>query len=240
MTLVHEWRAWVLDTIPMAKAPSHIALRLVVHQAKTHHMNQTPPPVPHAFLSNPHKAHFIEGRWQHSLSGESIETVNPATGKLLATLARGRTEDVDLAVAAARRAFEGPWSGFTPHQRYALMLRVCDVLDRHFDPDRSPTTLRSLGAGTVTTKSGVFTTREVEMRVRDARNYKGEGVIRFSLSDDACRRPLRIESNIPGAGRVVLKGSAPDLAARERARSLAAAVDGVQAVENQLVINAKS
>jgi hypothetical protein len=78
------------------------------------------------------------------------------------------------------------------------------VLDRHFDPDRSPTTLRSLGSGTVTTKAGVFPTREVEMRVRDARNYKGEGVIRFSLSDDACRRPIRIESSIPGAGTVVL------------------------------------
>ncbi len=41
-------------------------------------------------------------------------------------------------------------------------------------------------------------------------------------------------------GRVVLKGSAPDLASRERARSLAAAVDGVHAVDNQLVINPKS
>jgi Protein of unknown function (DUF3108). len=78
------------------------------------------------------------------------------------------------------------------------------VLDRHFDADRSPTTLRSLGAGSVTTKAGVFATREVEMRVRDARNYKGEGVIRFSIGDDACRRPIRIESTIPGAGTVVL------------------------------------
>ena len=78
------------------------------------------------------------------------------------------------------------------------------VLDRHFDPDRSPTTLRSLGAGRVTTKAGVFPTREVEMRVRDAHNYKGEGVIHFSLSDDECRRPVRIESTIPGAGTVVL------------------------------------
>ncbi|MDQ2664603.1 MAG: DUF3108 domain-containing protein [Gemmatimonadota bacterium] len=78
------------------------------------------------------------------------------------------------------------------------------VLDRHFDPERSPTTLRSLGSGSVTTSVGVFATREVEMRVRDARNYKGEGIIRFSLSDDACRRPIRIESNIPGAGSVVL------------------------------------
>jgi hypothetical protein len=49
------------------------------------------------------------------------------------------------------------------------------------------------------------------MRVRDTRNYKGEGVIRFSFSDDACRRPVRIESTIPGAGRVVmtLESAAP-------------------------------
>ncbi|MDB4899204.1 MAG: hypothetical protein JWN53_1012 [Gemmatimonadetes bacterium] len=78
------------------------------------------------------------------------------------------------------------------------------VLDRHFDPERSPTTLKSLGRDTITTPAGVFATREVEMRVRDARNYKGEGVIRFSLSDDECRRPVRIQSRIPGAGTVVL------------------------------------
>ena len=78
------------------------------------------------------------------------------------------------------------------------------VLDRHFDPDRSPTTLKSLGRGTITTPAGVFATREVEMRVRDARNYQGEGIIRFSLSDDSCRRPVRIQSRIPGAGTVVL------------------------------------
>lgn len=99
------------------------------------------------------------------------------------------------------------------------------VLDRHFDPDRNPTTLRALGSGSVTTKAGVFATREVEMRVRDARNYKGEGVIRFSLSDDACRRPIRIESNIPGAGSVVLTlaSAVPVIAACEP-RLLAARV----------------
>ena len=99
------------------------------------------------------------------------------------------------------------------------------VLDRHFDPDRSPTTLRSLGSGSVTTTAGIFVTREVEMRVRDARNYKGEGVIRFSLSDDACRRPIRIESNIPGAGSVVLTlaSAVPVIAACEP-RVLAARV----------------
>ena len=48
---------------------------------------------------------------------------------------------------------------------------------------------------------------------------------------------INVDTN---AGRVVLRGSAPDLAARERARSLAAAVEGVHTVENKLVINAKS
>jgi hypothetical protein len=56
----------------------------------------------------------------------------------------------------------------------------------------------------VATPLGTFVTREVEMRVRDARNYQGEGVIRFSFSDDSCQRPVRIESTIPEAGKVVM------------------------------------
>jgi aldehyde dehydrogenase (NAD+) len=96
------------------------------------------------FLSNSEKMHFIDGRWQPSLSGEHIQTFNPATGKLLATLARGRAEDVDIAVAAARRAFEGPWSRFTPHERNALMLHVAQLLERNFD---ELATLESLDMG---------------------------------------------------------------------------------------------
>jgi hypothetical protein len=79
------------------------------------------------------------------------------------------------------------------------------VFNRHFDPDRNPTIVRSLGAGVVHTKAGTFATREIEMRVRDARRYKGEGVIRISLSDDVCRRPVRIESRVPNAGKIVME-----------------------------------
>lgn len=78
------------------------------------------------------------------------------------------------------------------------------TMERHFDPARNPTVIRSIGRGRVETPLGTFATREVEMRVRDTRNYKGEGVIRFSFSDDACRRPVRIESTIPEAGTVVM------------------------------------
>ena len=75
---------------------------------------------------------------------------------------------------------------------------------RHFDPERSPTFVRVLGREQVDTPAGSFGTVVVEMRVRDPQHYKGEGRIRFSISDDRCRLPVRIESTIPDAGTVVL------------------------------------
>jgi hypothetical protein len=75
---------------------------------------------------------------------------------------------------------------------------------RHFDADRSPTLIRMLGREQVSTPAGSFNTLAVEMRVRDPQHYKGEGTIRFSISDDHCRIPVRIESTIPDAGTVVL------------------------------------
>lgn len=85
------------------------------------------------FLANPVKQHLIDGRWSPSLSGETFETRNPSTGQVLASLARGRTEDVDAAVSAARRAFEGPWSRLTTNQRMNVLLRAADMLERNFD-----------------------------------------------------------------------------------------------------------
>jgi hypothetical protein len=76
--------------------------------------------------------------------------------------------------------------------------------ERHFDADRSPTLVRVLGREQVDTPAGSYGTVVVEMRVRDPQHYKGEGRIRFSISDDRCRLPVRIESNIPDAGTVVL------------------------------------
>jgi hypothetical protein len=75
---------------------------------------------------------------------------------------------------------------------------------RHFDAERSPTIVRVIGREQVRTTAGVFGTVVVEMRVRDPEHYRGEGRIRFSISDDRCRIPVRIESDIPDAGTVVL------------------------------------
>lgn len=75
---------------------------------------------------------------------------------------------------------------------------------RHFDAERNPTTVRTIGRETLATGGGVFKTIVVEMRVRDPRRYKGEGVIRIHITDDRCRLPVRIESTMPVFGTTVL------------------------------------
>ncbi|MEV6217038.1 aldehyde dehydrogenase family protein [Nocardia sp. NPDC051833] len=76
---------------------------------------------------------LIGGRWVPAASGETIEVINPATGTTLGTIAASGAADVDAAVAAARAAFEGEWSRWTPHQRRALILRVHDLVLANFD-----------------------------------------------------------------------------------------------------------
>ncbi|WP_244111943.1 aldehyde dehydrogenase family protein [Burkholderia diffusa] len=76
---------------------------------------------------------LIGGQWVEPAGGERIDAINPATGEVLCHIAQGSAQDVSRAVSAARRAFEGPWSRFTPHERRKLLLRVHDVILDHFD-----------------------------------------------------------------------------------------------------------
>lgn len=86
----------------------------------------------HALDGSPRRM-LIDGDWVEARSGRSFETRNPATGDLLARVPDGDEADIDAAVAAARRAFEGPWSRFKPYERQVLLLRIADLVDRHFD-----------------------------------------------------------------------------------------------------------
>ncbi len=85
---------------------------------------------------------------------------------------------------------------FTPDTVYRF--------DRHFDAARNPTTVRVVQRETVTTGAGEFRTVLLEMRVKDPRRYKGEGVIRINVTDDACRIPVRIRSTMPVLGSAVM------------------------------------
>src|SRR5262244_3614564 len=79
------------------------------------------------------KRMLINGEWVRAASGKTFESRNPATGDLLATVAEGDKEDIDRAVAAARAAFEGPWSKFKPYERQALLLKIADLVEKHYD-----------------------------------------------------------------------------------------------------------
>jgi len=76
---------------------------------------------------------LIGGQWVDALSGKAFDTLNPATGAVIARIAEGDSRDVDLAVAAARRALEGPWGRFTPFERQELILRFCDLIEANWE-----------------------------------------------------------------------------------------------------------
>jgi aldehyde dehydrogenase (NAD+) len=86
-----------------------------------------------ALLSGRELGHFIDGEWHTPVNGQRLSTYNPATGAVLTTLARGDADDIEAAVASARRAFAGPWSGFKPVDRQTLLNRVYDLVDQHYE-----------------------------------------------------------------------------------------------------------
>jgi aldehyde dehydrogenase (NAD+) len=87
----------------------------------------------HPFLDGKPKRMLVGGQWVESLSGRTFDSINPATGQVIAQLAEGGEADIDRAVEAARAAFEGPWSRLKPFDRQALMLAIADAVERHFD-----------------------------------------------------------------------------------------------------------
>ncbi|KGJ03064.1 aldehyde dehydrogenase family protein (plasmid) [Paracoccus versutus] len=78
------------------------------------------------------KRNLIDGQWVEAQSGRTLESLNPTTGKLLARISEADAGDVDVAVRAARRAFEAPtWSGISPHLRTRMLLEMAEAIDRH-------------------------------------------------------------------------------------------------------------
>ena len=75
---------------------------------------------------------FIDGKWCQSASGKSFETVDPSTNEVICRVAEGDAADVELAVAAARRAFDsGPWSRMSASERGRLIYKLADLIESH-------------------------------------------------------------------------------------------------------------
>ncbi|QEL14452.1 aldehyde dehydrogenase family protein [Limnoglobus roseus] len=74
---------------------------------------------------------LIGGKWVESASGKTFATQNPATGQTICQVAEGDKTDVDLAVKAARKAYEGPWGRMTGAERGRLLNKLADAIDKN-------------------------------------------------------------------------------------------------------------
>ncbi len=108
---------------------------------------------------------FVDGNFHAPVAGATLETINPATGQRLASIAACDEHDVDKAVASGRRAFEsGSWSLRAPKDRKVVMQRFADLLDANAE------------------ELALLETLEVGKPIRDTRNIdvqKSANMIRW-------------------------------------------------------------
>jgi gamma-glutamyl-gamma-aminobutyraldehyde dehydrogenase len=75
---------------------------------------------------------FIGGKWSEASSGAVMDVISPIDGKRLTTIADAGAADVDLAVKAARAAFDkGSWSNAAPAERKKVLLKIADLIEKH-------------------------------------------------------------------------------------------------------------
>jgi gamma-glutamyl-gamma-aminobutyraldehyde dehydrogenase len=81
---------------------------------------------------SPHGGIYIDGAFRRARSGQTFPSINPATEAVVADVAAGDAQDVDDAVASARRVFEdGAWSRAAPADRKAVLLRLVALMREH-------------------------------------------------------------------------------------------------------------
>lgn len=97
-----------------------------------YHELSTMSPTVRAFLDKP-KQLFIGGEFVASTGSETIESEDPGLGTVLAEVPAASRADVDAAVDAARRAFEGAWSAMVPAGRAACLFKMADLIHENLD-----------------------------------------------------------------------------------------------------------
>jgi aldehyde dehydrogenase (NAD+) len=145
-------------------------------------VSQAIPITRHPYADGSYKKMLIDGQWVDAASGKKFETHNPATGELLATVAEGDAEDINRAVAAARRAFEGPWSKVKPFERQNLLLKLADLVEKNFEELSQLDTL-DMGAP-------ISRTRANKLRVL--------GMLRYYAGQATALHGETIENSLPG------------------------------------------
>lgn len=120
-----------------------------------------------AFATSGPKKLYIDGVWVEPKDGKYLDSIDPMTEQPLAKIAVAGPEDIDAAVAAARRAFSSPaWASMSPYDRSRLLLRIADLLEANVE---EMATLESVDMG----GSIGLTTWMVEHSVEVLRHYAG-------------------------------------------------------------------
>ena len=92
-------------------------------------MTSTTAPDPNAPIA--HTKLLIDGEWVDAADGAQYEVLNPATGEVVTRVAEAGPEDVERAVAAARKAFNGAWSFMSPLERSKRIWRLAELIEEN-------------------------------------------------------------------------------------------------------------
>jgi len=76
---------------------------------------------------------FINNEFVKGVDGKTFETINPTNEKPICSVHEATEKDVDIAVSAARKAFEGPWRKETPENRGRLLVKLADLFEKNLD-----------------------------------------------------------------------------------------------------------
>ena len=76
---------------------------------------------------------FINNEFVKGVDGRTFEVINPSTEEVITSVHEASEKDVDIAVAAARKAFEGPWRKETPENRGKLLVKLADLFEKNLD-----------------------------------------------------------------------------------------------------------
>jgi aldehyde dehydrogenase (NAD+) len=161
---------------------------------------------------------FVDGNWVESAARETFTSINPANREPLVEVPRGKEQDVDLAVGAARRAFEAPeWSEILPAERGRILWRLAEKIRSRAD---ELSRLETLDSGKPLAQAKV----DVEVAARYCEYYAGVAdkilgetiPVRPDILDYTLREPLGVSAHIVPWNyplQIATRGVAPALAA---------------------------
>ncbi|MEW1976235.1 5-carboxymethyl-2-hydroxymuconate semialdehyde dehydrogenase [Microbacterium profundi] len=129
-----------------------------------------------------HIQHYIDGAFTDSVDGDTFDVLDPVTNENYTTASAGKKTDIDLAVAAAKRAFDdGPWPKMLPRERSRVLHRIADIVESR---DQRLAELESFD-------SGLPITQALGQARRAAENFRFFADLIVAQADDTFKVPGR-------------------------------------------------